>query len=94
SPPEKSMFEWTDAYMINHSYQAILVLQQLADTFVHVARYNCNDSDGLMDIIIYNYNPTYTGKEGATIEQQYFFSEADTKRECAPQGEDYSCVCL
>jgi len=73
--PEKNCFEWTSTEDIPHTADAVNVCQATAFFFVNEARKNNHTypADQLIKDIIYNYNPTFTGKTGSAFEQLYFF---------------------
>ncbi|XP_054716706.1 gamma-glutamyl hydrolase-like [Uloborus diversus] len=78
--PEKVMFEWVISdkeHNIPHSSESIRVSQYFANFFVNEARKNLNkfpykeDED---DLLIYNYNPFFTGKyNNNSVQQKYYF---------------------
>lgn len=78
--PEKNAFEWTPALHIPHTPQAIEMAQQLANFFISEARRNSHIATDMEvdNLLIYNWAPTFTGKqaypgEEADFEQAYFF---------------------
>ncbi|KDR20013.1 Gamma-glutamyl hydrolase [Zootermopsis nevadensis] len=76
--PEKNSFEWKATKYIPHTANAILVQQYFANFFVKEARKNHHQFPSQDDeeaALIYNYQPTYTGKNDSTFEQCYFFSD-------------------
>eukprot|EP01147_Barroeca_monosierra_P010085 gene10086-2253_t len=73
--PEKNSFEWTAKENIPHSPLAIKTCQWTATFFVNEARKSNHmyPPKQLMDDIIYNFNPIFTGKTGSGFEQSYFW---------------------
>lgn len=74
--PEKNIFEWTTAESINHSYHAVSIAQTAANFLVSEARkseHHFTSEDKEMNSLIYNYEPTYTGKTSHSFEQEYQF---------------------
>ncbi|CAM0954571.1 unnamed protein product [Alopecurus aequalis] len=73
--PEKAIFEWGKP-TIPHSEDAVQVTQHFANYFVSQARKSPNrpPADKVLDNLIYNYSPTYSGKTSKTFEQVYLFS--------------------
>ncbi|XP_053484746.1 gamma-glutamyl hydrolase [Ictalurus furcatus] len=72
--PEKNAFEWTRGY-IPHSTAAVRTTFYLAHFFVNEARKNLHTFPSQKDeqnALIYNYQPTYTGKK-SSFEQKYYF---------------------
>ena len=75
--PEKNIFEWTTAESINHSYHAVSIAQTAANFFVSEARkseHHFTSEEEEMDTLIYNYQPTYTGKTSHSFEQEFCIS--------------------
>ncbi|XP_028763695.1 gamma-glutamyl hydrolase 2-like [Neltuma alba] len=64
--PEKNAFEWAVNQNIPHTEDAILVTQQAANFLVSEARKSRTRPDGqeVLDNLIYNYQPTYSGRAG------------------------------
>ncbi|CAN6346171.1 unnamed protein product [Urochloa humidicola] len=73
--PEKSIFEWRKP-MIPHSEHAVQVTQHFANHFISQARKSPNrpPADKVLDNLIYNYNPTFSGKTSKSFEEVYIFS--------------------
>lgn len=74
--PEKIPWEWTTAKRIPHSSEGVRVTQHFANFFVNEAKKsNHSYSKPSREIVelIYNVNPTYTGKNGSDFEQLYIF---------------------
>ncbi|XP_040921319.1 gamma-glutamyl hydrolase [Toxotes jaculatrix] len=72
--PEKNAFEWTRPYN-PHTRSAVKTTFYMAEFFVSEARKNFHrfeSEEGENKALIYNYNPVYTGHQGA-FEQIYFF---------------------
>jgi len=72
---EKNAYEWTRPY-IPHSPSAIKLTFYMADFFVNEARKSFHKfaSEEEEDrVLIYNYNPIYTGTGKSPFEQMYFF---------------------
>ncbi|EMS68709.1 Gamma-glutamyl hydrolase [Triticum urartu] len=61
--PEKAIFEWRKP-MIPHSEDAVQVTQNFANYFISQARKSPNrpPADKVLDNLIYNYIPTFSGK--------------------------------
>ncbi|XP_069702026.1 gamma-glutamyl hydrolase A-like [Periplaneta americana] len=76
--PEKNTYEWNAEKINPHTANAILTEQYFANFFVNEAR-KSNHSFPTEDLeeaaLIYNYLPTYTGRNDSTFEQCYFISE-------------------
>lgn len=74
--PEKNAFEWNgqESVPIPHNLMAVRMEQFFANFFVDEARNN-NQSFGSSesDVLIYNYNPIFTGKTGGYFTQEYHF---------------------
>lgn len=73
--PEKNAFEW-GSLKYPHTEDSILVMQHVANFFISEARKSSNtplDCD-LLDELIYNYTPTYAGKDGYEFDEIYIFS--------------------
>ncbi|PUZ65171.1 hypothetical protein GQ55_3G201900 [Panicum hallii var. hallii] len=73
--PEKAIFEWRKP-MIPHSEDAVQVTQHFANHFISQARKSPNrpPADKVLDNLIYNYNPTFSGKISKSFEEVYIFS--------------------
>ncbi|XP_026791633.3 gamma-glutamyl hydrolase isoform X1 [Pangasianodon hypophthalmus] len=72
--PEKNAFEWTHVY-IPHSPDAIRTTFYMAHFFVNEARKSLHKFPSQKEeqnALIYNYQPTYTGKK-SSFEQTYYF---------------------
>ncbi|CAH0547473.1 unnamed protein product [Brassicogethes aeneus] len=78
--PEKSPFEFKNNYGIPHCRDSIRVAQYFANFFVDECRKSKNnfpDSNLEKISLIYNYQTTYTGLNGSSYEQIYFFTQED-----------------
>lgn len=76
--PEKNAYEWKKTNNNPHTANAILVQQYFANFFVNEARKNSNQFPSPAEeqaTLIYNYAPTYTGKNDSAFEQCYFFTD-------------------
>ncbi|KAK1558018.1 hypothetical protein QYE76_071993, partial [Lolium multiflorum] len=73
--PEKAIFEWRKP-MIPHSEDAVQVTQNFANYFISQARKSPNrpPADKVLDNLIYNYSPTFSGKSSKSFEEVYLFS--------------------
>ncbi|KAL6620544.1 hypothetical protein ACP70R_035683 [Stipagrostis hirtigluma subsp. patula] len=73
--PEKAIFEWKKP-MIPHSEDAVQVTQHFANHFVSQARKSTNrpPEDKVLDNLIYNNSPTFSGKKSKSFEEVYIFS--------------------
>ncbi|KAK7244137.1 hypothetical protein RIF29_38955 [Crotalaria pallida] len=73
--PEKNTFEW-GVPGIPHTEDAIQITQLAANFLVSEARKSLNrpDAQEVRDNLIYNYNPTYTGKDGRGFDEIYIFT--------------------
>ncbi|XP_019194683.1 PREDICTED: gamma-glutamyl hydrolase 2-like isoform X2 [Ipomoea nil] len=73
--PERNAFEWALSE-IPHSEDAILVSQSVANYFVSEARKSSNvpNEPDVRDNLIYNYNTSYSGKDGSGFVEVYIFS--------------------
>ncbi|XP_047094917.1 gamma-glutamyl hydrolase 1-like [Lolium rigidum] len=73
--PEKAIFEWRKP-MIPHSEDAVQVTQNFANYFISQARKSPNrpPADKVLDNLIYNYSPTFSGKTSKSFEEVYLFS--------------------
>ncbi|XP_065828639.1 gamma-glutamyl hydrolase-like [Oscarella lobularis] len=73
--PEKNIFEWIASEGINHSSNAVLVTQYMANFFVSQARMNDNHfstSEEEDKYLIYRYSPIFTGENvKSSFEQCY-----------------------
>lgn len=75
--PEKNAYEWKVTNKVPHTVGAVSAGQYFANFFVDEARKNTNQFPSTEEeekALIYNYQPTYTGK-GSTFEQCYFFTD-------------------
>ncbi|KAL8167608.1 hypothetical protein V2J09_009107 [Rumex salicifolius] len=72
--PEKNAFEW-GSLTVPHTEDAIQVMQHVANFFISEARKSLNKplECDLLDNLIYNYNPTYSGKDGYEFDEIYIF---------------------
>lgn len=76
--PEKVSYEWIENRGIAHSSNATLVGQWFAKFFVDEARKSSNkfsDPDEESRALIYNFQSTFTGREGSSYDQSYFFKK-------------------
>uniref|UniRef100_A0A803LVV5 folate gamma-glutamyl hydrolase n=1 Tax=Chenopodium quinoa TaxID=63459 RepID=A0A803LVV5_CHEQI len=73
--PEKNAFEWGYA-MIPHSEDAVQVTQNVANFFISEARKSPNrpPAQDVLNNLIYNYSPTYCGKQGKGYDEVYIFT--------------------
>ena len=74
--PEKNTYEWSPTYNIDRSLDAIRLQQFLANKFVNASRQNSHtfpNQTYLNSLLIYNYNPQFTGKMGSVFQQTYLF---------------------
>ncbi|KAM3395978.1 gamma-glutamyl hydrolase 1 [Capsicum galapagoense] len=73
--PETSAFEWGSA-AIPHTEDAVQVTQLVANYFVSEARksFNKPEAQKVLENLIYNYSPTYSGKAGKGYDQVYVFN--------------------
>ncbi|KAK3754430.1 hypothetical protein QZH41_009214 [Actinostola sp. cb2023] len=74
--PEKNQFEWTTEENINHSKEAILITQYVADFFVDQARlskHHFGSKKEELSALIYNYKPHPCLPDITHYEQCYFF---------------------
>jgi gamma-glutamyl hydrolase len=72
--PEKNAFEWSGH--INHSPEAIVAMQYMANFAVGEARKNYQtfaNADVEYSSLIYNYQPRYTAKISSSFVQTYVF---------------------
>jgi len=73
---EKPQYEWNPTEDINHSPDAIRVMQYFADFFLDEARKNNHaypNYEAELDALIYNYNPVYTEEIEPDFLQVYVF---------------------
>ncbi|EPS62480.1 hypothetical protein M569_12307, partial [Genlisea aurea] len=72
--PEKNAFEWGSS-RIPHSDDAVRVTQHVANFFVREARLSKirPQSKEVLDNLIYNYSPAYSGKAGSGFDEVYIF---------------------
>ncbi|GKT14799.1 putative multi-domain containing protein [Aduncisulcus paluster] len=75
--PEKNGYEFFSQYPDSiHAKESVRAMHTLAENFVMYARMNDNsfdDEDELNNSLIYNYDPTFTGKNDGVMEQTYYF---------------------
>nr|GMC68563.1 gamma-glutamyl hydrolase 2-like [Ipomoea batatas]GMC90673.1 gamma-glutamyl hydrolase 2-like [Ipomoea batatas]GME13104.1 gamma-glutamyl hydrolase 2-like [Ipomoea batatas] len=73
--PERNAFEWSLSE-IPHTEDAILVSQSVANYFVGEARKSITepDDEDVRRYLIYNYNTSYSGKDGSGYIEVYIFS--------------------
>ncbi|XP_059282847.1 gamma-glutamyl hydrolase 1-like [Lycium ferocissimum] len=73
--PEKNAFEWGSS-AIPHSEDAVQVTQLVANYFVSETRKSSNkpEAQKVLDNLIYNYSPTYSGKAGKGYDEVYIFN--------------------
>ncbi|XP_021769784.1 gamma-glutamyl hydrolase 2-like isoform X1 [Chenopodium quinoa] len=73
--PEKNAFEWGYA-MIPHSEDAVQVTQNVANFFISEARKSPNrpPAQDVLNNLIYNFSPTYCGKQGKGYDEVYIFT--------------------
>lgn len=74
--PEKNPFEWTLEEAVNHSKEAVLVTQYMADFFVDQARlskHSFPSQEEEEDALIYKYPAVYCDVQITHFEQCYFF---------------------
>ncbi|PSN45900.1 Gamma-glutamyl hydrolase, partial [Blattella germanica] len=74
--PEKNTYEWKVTNNNPHSANAILAEEFFADFFVNEARKSSHHFPTQRDeeqALIYNFQPEYTGWNGSSFEQIYFF---------------------
>nr|GMC76710.1 gamma-glutamyl hydrolase 2-like [Ipomoea batatas]GME02659.1 gamma-glutamyl hydrolase 2-like [Ipomoea batatas]GME13106.1 gamma-glutamyl hydrolase 2-like [Ipomoea batatas] len=74
--PEKNAFEW-GLSEIPHTEDAILVTQKVANFFISEARKSLNrpDAQKVLNNLIYNYSPSYSGKSGSGFDEVYIFTQ-------------------
>ncbi|XP_056630052.1 gamma-glutamyl hydrolase-like isoform X1 [Diorhabda sublineata] len=78
--PEKNIFEFSKNSGIPHSSIAVRASQYFANFFVDECRKNtnCFDNEDIeKGVLIYNYNPIYTGFNKSSYEQLYAFTKED-----------------
>lgn len=87
--PEKVIYEWIRNRNISHTSNAIRANQWFANFFVDQSRHSLNkftDLDEENRVLIYNFQPTFTGLMKSAFEQSYLFKsdvdyrEADHER--------------
>lgn len=74
--PEKVLYEWIRNRGIAHTANAIQVGQWFAKFYVDESRRSLNKFSGLDEenrVLIYNYQPTFTGLVKSAFEQSYLF---------------------
>lgn len=73
--PEKNAFEW-GLSMTPHSEAAIQVTQHVANFFVGLARKSMNrpPAQKVLENLIYNHSPTFSGKAGTGFDEVYIFT--------------------
>lgn len=73
--PEKNAWEWTPNEDIPHSATAVAVCEYMAKFFVDEARKSkvVTDYNTLMELVIWNYSPVFTGLTGSGFSQTYFW---------------------
>ena len=71
--PEKAQFEFGKAAI--HTSSTISLGQESANYFVNQCRFSSHRFNGDLDLLIYNYNPIYSGKhkKNPSFEQIYIF---------------------
>ncbi|RAL49081.1 unnamed protein product [Cuscuta campestris] len=74
--PEKNAFEW-GLSKIPHTEDAVRVTQHVANYFISEARKSSNrpDAQTVLDNLIYNYSPSYSGKAGRGYDEVYIFTQ-------------------
>ncbi|CAG7834539.1 unnamed protein product [Allacma fusca] len=75
--PEKVLYEWTTKEKIPHSREAIESSQYFANYLIDEAKKNNHTFESQEEEnrnLIYNYIPTFTGANGSTFGQTYFFA--------------------
>ncbi|KAN0038736.1 hypothetical protein ACTA71_000922 [Dictyostelium dimigraforme] len=80
--PEKSPYSWYIEDATDHSFNAILACQYMANFFVNETRksnHKFNNDEVLFKSLIYNYNPIYTFKD-IHVEQIYFFNMSNDNK--------------
>ncbi|KAH8932482.1 hypothetical protein BDL97_19G074900 [Sphagnum fallax] len=74
--PEKNLFEWGDA-TIPHTADAVQLSQGISNYLISEARKSQHkpiSSDQEHELMFYNYEPSYTNKDGQGLfEQEYWF---------------------
>lgn len=74
--PEKNVFEDNSALNVSRSIEAIQFQQFLSNKFINISRQNSHSFPNEItrnSLLIYNYNPVFTGKYGSTFQQIYYF---------------------
>jgi hypothetical protein len=74
--PEKIIYEWTLKENIPHTQEAIQSSQFFANYLVDEAKKSNHTFENVEEenrYLIYNYNPSFTGANGSTFGQVYFF---------------------
>lgn len=74
--PEKNQFEWNPGEVIQHTVDAVLSMQYVANTLVGLARMNNHSfptSEDLWDSVIYNFPVAYTFSVEPAFVECYFF---------------------
>jgi len=74
--PEKNLFEWSESEKIPHSGDAVRAAQYFANFFVDQTRKNGHRFPSLEEenkALIYNFQPVFTGANGSTFVQKYYF---------------------
>ncbi|XP_053674477.1 gamma-glutamyl hydrolase-like [Anopheles nili] len=77
--PEKNIYEWIPNKNISHTANAIQAAQFFADFFIDEARksdHQFASEEALEKLVIYNYQPTFTGLKRSSFEQCYMFRES------------------
>jgi len=71
--PEKNNYEWTTAERIPHTGVAVRASQYPANFFVDECRKSGHTvtEQELQPLLIYNYQPVFTGAQGSDFTQQY-----------------------
>ncbi|XP_002740732.1 gamma-glutamyl hydrolase-like [Saccoglossus kowalevskii] len=75
--PEKNNFEWMRTQNVNHSEDAVLISEYLANFFVEEARKSSHKFSSTAEelaALSYSYTPIYTGKN-TNFQQCYFLSD-------------------
>jgi len=73
--PEKNPFEWTPNEALPHSSTAVRLAQAMSNFFVDEARKSSHSfsASDLTSLLIYNYNPVFTGAQGSDFTQEYIW---------------------
>lgn len=74
--PEKNLYEWVRDHNISHTANAIKASQYFANFFINECRQNSNGFTGIDEenrMLIYNFPPTFTGRNKSPFEQSYLF---------------------